>query len=117
MHQSSVENATYRDSIPQMQSTVQVLQSSDDSTRFGPWTTKLKDTFSPLWQDFKMCYNNRFLLKWCIWWAIATCGNFQVGNYIQNLWEHIAPSQGNPNAEIYNGAVEAAATLLGKSFI
>ena len=71
------------------------------------------NNFGPIWLDFKNCYGNRKLLKWSIWWAIATCGYFQVGNYIQNLWEYIHPSADHPNQAIYNGAVEAGATLLG----
>ncbi|XP_045584777.2 thiamine transporter 2 [Procambarus clarkii] len=63
-----------------------------------------------IWDDFKSAYSNKYLLKWSIWWAFATCGNFQVGNYIQPLWESIAPM--NDNENLYNGAVEAAQTLL-----
>jgi len=33
-----------------------------------------------------------------------------VGNYIQALWEEIKPFE---DGDIYNGAVEAATTLLG----
>ncbi|XP_069952696.1 thiamine transporter 1 isoform X3 [Cherax quadricarinatus] len=63
-----------------------------------------------IWNDFKSAYSNKYLLKWSIWWAFATCGNFQVGNYIQPLWESIAPMDENEN--LYNGAVEASQTLL-----
>ena len=41
------------------------------------------------------------------------CGNFQVGNYIQPLWETISPVGEAGEAHIYNGAVEAATTLAG----
>lgn len=51
------------------------------------------------------------MLKWSIWWAFATCINFQVGNYIQPLWESILPFQSNET--LYNGAVEATSTFLG----
>ena len=40
------------------------------------------------------------------------CGNLQVGNYIQPLWETIAPVEENQHS-IYNGAVEAVTTLVG----
>lgn len=56
-------------------------------------------------------YTNRTVLKWSIWWAIATCGNFQVGNYIQNLYEVIKPNR--TNAETFNGGVDAVSTFLG----
>ncbi|KFQ23696.1 Thiamine transporter 1, partial [Merops nubicus] len=63
-----------------------------------------------LWQDFLQCYSSRTMLCWSVWWALSTCGYFQVINYVQGLWERVLPS---PSPEIYNGAVEAASTLLG----
>ncbi|XP_063967276.1 thiamine transporter 2-like [Lytechinus pictus] len=67
-----------------------------------------------LWTDFKNCYSNRQLLEWSLWWAFATCGNLQIGNYIQNLWDIIFTKSGNHSSEnVYNGAVEALSTLLG----
>lgn len=66
-----------------------------------------------MWGDFKEAYTNKYLVKWSVWWAFATCGNFQVGNYIQPLWESVAPVGGEDH--LYNGAVEAAQTLLSES--
>ncbi|XP_077988016.1 thiamine transporter 2-like [Glandiceps talaboti] len=74
--------------------------------------TKCCESFSGLWTDFKTCYSSSHLLKWSIWWAFATCGNFLVGNYVQTLWESIQPSE-KDDTNVYNGAVEAAATLAG----
>ena len=37
------------------------------------------------------------------------CGYFQVLNYIQPLWETVAPAE---TSTIYNGAVEASHTFL-----
>lgn len=74
-------------------------------------TANIEETFQLLWRDFINSYSNLYLLKWSVWWAFATCGNFQVGNYIQNLWDVISPSRENP--KLYNGAVEAASTLTG----
>ncbi|KAF7219144.1 thiamine transporter 1 [Nothobranchius furzeri] len=62
-----------------------------------------------LWRDFQQCYSSRQLLYWSLWWAMATCGYNQTGNYVQVLWEHVQPSQ---NFSIYNGGVEAASNLL-----
>lgn len=64
-----------------------------------------------LWRDFLQCYSSRTMLCWSVWWALSTCGYFQVINYAQGLWEMVLPSH---SADIYNGAVEAASTLLGK---
>uniref|UniRef100_A0A8C3YK56 Solute carrier family 19 member 2 n=1 Tax=Catagonus wagneri TaxID=51154 RepID=A0A8C3YK56_9CETA len=63
-----------------------------------------------LWNDFLICYSSRTLLCWSVWWALSTCGYFQVVNYAQGLWEQVMPSR---HASIYNGAVEAVSTLLG----
>uniref|UniRef100_A0A8C2U520 Thiamine transporter 1 n=1 Tax=Coturnix japonica TaxID=93934 RepID=A0A8C2U520_COTJA len=63
-----------------------------------------------LWQDFLQCYSSRTMLCWSVWWALSTCGYFQVINYAQGLWEMVLPSH---STEIYNGGVEAASTLLG----
>ncbi|XP_030679863.1 thiamine transporter 1 isoform X2 [Nomascus leucogenys] len=62
-----------------------------------------------LWNDFLMCYSSRPLLCWSVWWALSTCGYFQVVNYTQGLWEKVMPSR---YAAIYNGGVEAVSTLL-----
>uniref|UniRef100_A0A452HKC0 Uncharacterized protein n=2 Tax=Gopherus TaxID=38771 RepID=A0A452HKC0_9SAUR len=62
-----------------------------------------------LCKDLKECYCTKKLLYWSLWWALATAGYNQIVNYIQVLWDDRAPSQ---NYEIYNGAVEAAATFL-----
>ncbi|XP_025066696.1 thiamine transporter 1 isoform X2 [Alligator sinensis] len=63
-----------------------------------------------LWRDFLQCYSSRPMLCWSVWWALSTCGYFQVINYTQGLWEMVLPAQ---NSEIYNGGVEAVSTLLG----
>uniref|UniRef100_H2ZIX5 Uncharacterized protein n=1 Tax=Ciona savignyi TaxID=51511 RepID=H2ZIX5_CIOSA len=63
-----------------------------------------------LWKDMKNCYMNPVLLRWSMWWALSTCGWLLVVNYAQNLWETIHSSA---EGEVYNGAVEATATVLG----
>ncbi|XP_040842731.1 thiamine transporter 1 isoform X3 [Ochotona curzoniae] len=63
-----------------------------------------------LWNDFLVCYSSRPLLCWSVWWALSTCGYFQVVNYTQGLWEKVVSSR---HAAIYNGGVEAVSTLLG----
>ena len=55
-----------------------------------------------------------------IWTSIIELNNFidnmvQVGNYIQPLWETIEPVNPGGQVNIYNGAVEAATTLTGKT--
>ncbi|XP_075710021.1 thiamine transporter 1 [Rhinoderma darwinii] len=80
----------------------------------GQFTEKksvaLQTVFRTLWKDFLHCYSSRTLLCWSVWWALSTCGYFQVVNYSQGLWEKVAPSS---HSDIYNGSVEAVSTLLG----
>lgn len=72
-------------------------------------SSSIKSVYRLLWLDFKAAYSTAYTLKWSLWWAFAMCGYFQVLNYIQPLWEEVAPSG---TTSIYNGAVEAAHTLL-----
>lgn len=65
-------------------------------------------------RDFVGAFKDKYVLKWSVWWALGMCGNFQVGNYVQPLWETIAPV--NEDNHIYNGAVEASTTLLSKNW-
>ncbi|XP_045157086.2 thiamine transporter 2-like [Mercenaria mercenaria] len=72
------------------------------------------DGFVFMWTEVKDVYRSRVVLVWSVWWAIASCGNFQVLNYVQNLWAVIS-AQDSPGKQedVYNGAVEATSTLLG----
>ena len=81
-----------------------------DSTNRTPCFTSWKRSMNSLWHDFKLCYSNKELLRWSLWWAFATCGEFQVENYVQNLWDVIYPSH---NHKIYNGGVTAVSHLMG----
>ncbi|KAM9614197.1 thiamine transporter 2-like [Morphnus guianensis] len=63
-------------------------------------------------KDLRDCYSSRKLLYWSLWWALATAGFNQVLNYIQVLWDFRAPSH---SSAVYNGAVEAIATILGSA--
>ena len=73
---------------------------------FSSWKT----TMYTMFQDFKLCYSDKQLLRWSLWWAFATCGEFQVENFVQNLWDIIYPSRKH---KIYNGAVTAISHLTG----
>uniref|UniRef100_A0A914PI15 Thiamine transporter 2 n=1 Tax=Panagrolaimus davidi TaxID=227884 RepID=A0A914PI15_9BILA len=45
------------------------------------------------------------VLKWSFWWAMATCGELQIGNYTQTLWGQLQDSSGK---DTLNGFIEAA---------
>jgi thiamine transporter 2/3 len=76
---------------------------------FNSWSLSLQ----LMWHDFKECYSKRELLKWSLWWAFGTCGEFQVENYVQNLWDVIYSS--HEHKKIYNGGVTALSHLFGAS--
>ncbi|CAD5207731.1 unnamed protein product [Bursaphelenchus okinawaensis] len=56
----------------------------------------------------KYICSNPTVLTWSIWWAFASCGAFQVANYIQSLW---VPMQ-KEGQFVANGVVECLNTLL-----
>ena len=45
-----------------------------------------------LWKEPIHSYSSLYIIKWSFWVIISTCINYQVGNYIQPLWEEIMPS-------------------------
>lgn len=87
------------------------MQISRSSKAESP-SSGLVEVLRMLFDDFLQCYRCRPLLAWSLWWALATCGYYQVINYTQVLWEKIRPSQ---VYEIYNGYVESLSTLLGEA--
>ncbi|XP_050771377.1 thiamine transporter 1 [Gymnogyps californianus] len=86
------------------------LNGEGDSTEKQEQKVDIIKVLKDLWHDFLQCYSSQTMLCWSVWWALSTCGYFQVINYAQGLWEMVLPSH---SMEIYNGAVEAASTLLG----
>uniref|UniRef100_UPI00398E9EB9 reduced folate transporter isoform X2 n=1 Tax=Pristiophorus japonicus TaxID=55135 RepID=UPI00398E9EB9 len=51
------------------------------------------------------------LKLWSLWWVFNSTGYYLVVYYVQILWDNISPSR--ENRGVYNGGVDAAATLLG----
>lgn len=39
---------------------------------------RVKRAYSILWIDFTRAYSNSYVLKWSVWWAIASAGYYQV---------------------------------------
>lgn len=99
-----VENSKNKEPLSS-QDVSQTTRSFDAGSHSG-----LVEVLRMLLNDFVQCYRQRPLLAWSLWWALATCGYFQIINYAQVLWENVHPSQAY---EIYNGYVETLSTLLG----
>ncbi|KAK6054024.1 hypothetical protein COOONC_08467 [Cooperia oncophora] len=49
------------------------------------------------------------MLKWSLWWALASCGYFQVGNYVQTLWGTLIKPD---SSDVFNGLTEALCPLV-----
>ena len=76
-------------------------------TRCMAGFSKFKQFMVNMGRGFCQIYSQRNLLRWSLWWAFATCGEFQVGNFVQNLWEEIDEDKD------LNGYAQATATLAG----
>ncbi|KAF2896484.1 hypothetical protein ILUMI_09687 [Ignelater luminosus] len=71
---------------------------------------KYQNAFDLMKKHFLESFTNRYVAKWSIWWALATCGFIQVQTYMQPLWSEIHT---DPNSSLHNGTVEALLTLVG----
>ncbi|XP_066285514.1 thiamine transporter 2-like [Branchiostoma lanceolatum] len=107
----AADNRTHQPTPSQPQALDSSLVTSEVNTTGSGKDNIVVSTLLNLWTDFRLCYGSRHLLLWSLWWSLATCGSFQVGNYVQNLWDAISPAA--RDGQVWNGAIEAAATLLG----
>ena len=57
------------------------------------------EVVSFLWQQACQSYSSLYIIKWSFWVIISTCINYQVGNYIQPLWEEITPSTNSSGSD------------------
>uniref|UniRef100_A0A1B6LXI6 Major facilitator superfamily (MFS) profile domain-containing protein n=1 Tax=Graphocephala atropunctata TaxID=36148 RepID=A0A1B6LXI6_9HEMI len=62
--------------------------------------------------DLKTAFTNVYVLKWAVWWALATCCYYMVSAYCQVLWQ-VVREEAHATDIQYNGAVETVFTLLG----
>ncbi|XP_066548507.1 thiamine transporter 2-like isoform X1 [Amia ocellicauda] len=107
-HQSSTNNIeVLQDSSSVSGSVSDGFTISDARKRDGNIFLKV------LWKlltDCKECFSSAQLISFSLWWAMGTCGYYQVASYVQILWSHKEPSK---NFTAYNGGVDAVATLAG----
>ncbi|GAB1864141.1 Thiamine transporter 2 [Camponotus japonicus] len=78
-----------------------------------PLLRKIKNAYALLWKHFLQAYIDYRVVKWSIWWALATCGYLQIISYIQLLWQD-AVEKGDM---IYNGAVDFLYALIGAGIV
>ncbi|XP_055716077.1 thiamine transporter 1-like [Phlebotomus papatasi] len=70
---------------------------------------KRKNAAILIWRQFRRAYTNRKVLIGSFWFIFGMCGYLQFISYVQILWTAINVDK----EEIWNGAVEAAMTILG----
>ncbi|KAH8248269.1 hypothetical protein KR038_009876 [Drosophila bunnanda] len=65
-----------------------------------------------LWSHFHNSYTNSLVVQWSLWYAISLAGFLQVSTYMQVVWKSFE----NEPTILWNGAVDAALTLLSAVF-
>uniref|UniRef100_A0A7E4VBB4 Reduced folate carrier n=1 Tax=Panagrellus redivivus TaxID=6233 RepID=A0A7E4VBB4_PANRE len=60
--------------------------------------------------NFVNYYSKMTILKWSLWWAMATCGELQIESYAQTLFGQLQDANGDNN---FNGFIEAAWPFFG----
>lgn len=100
----TVAKARYQTEVAEETTEIQVISAEE----IEPKPKKLS-----YWEDIKekvsIFKNNKTVLLWSLWWALASAGNYQMGNYSQTLWAELQ-SEGQ---FVGNGMVECVNTLLG----
>ena len=59
--------------------------------------------------NFMSSFRQGSVFRWSLWWSLGMAGNYQVGNFIQPLWQTLQHEEN----ETWNGAVEATSTFIG----
>ncbi len=73
------------------------------------WTNSV---FIQMLKELKHLVKVPSLRLWSLWWVFNSAGYYLVLFYVHILWNKVYPA--TENKHVYNGAVEAASTLLGK---
>lgn len=91
--------------LPSAQKSIYFHRDSTDNL----FKSNYKSAFVLMKQHFLDSFSAMYVIKWSLWWALATAGFLQVQSYMQPLWSVIISDKN----ELQNGAVEAALTLVG----
>lgn len=96
--------------LPSVKRTIYFHQTQNQRP-FTP--TKFRNAFVLMRKHLSDFAKNKYILKWAVFWALSTAGFLQVQIYMQPLWTQIGQESDEGDYEVYNGAVEGVATLLG----
>ena len=75
------------------------LDKNADSRKITNHRQSFAAVVSFLWHEALQSYSSLYIIKWSFWVIISTCINYQVGNYIQPLWEEIMPSTNSSGSD------------------
>lgn len=85
------------------------MEGSNDDEIEPTSKNRTKGALNLIWKHFKTSYQNKTVVLWSAYYAIALCFYIQIAAYIQVLWIEVNYTE----ESIYNGYVDALATLLG----
>lgn len=91
--------------LPSVEKSVYFHRESSDNL----FKSNYKSAFVLMRRHFADSFSAFYVVKWSLWWALATAGFLQVQSYMQPLWSVIVSDK----EQLQNGAVEAALTLVG----
>ncbi|KAJ8403429.1 hypothetical protein AAFF_G00352010 [Aldrovandia affinis] len=74
-------------------------------------TSWRKSVFFQMLKELRTVVKVPSLRLWSLWWVFNSTGYYLVLFYVHILWDKVFPV--TENNSVYNGAVEAASTLLG----
>ncbi|KAI4464901.1 folate transporter [Holotrichia oblita] len=93
--------------LPSVQKSIYFHQ-TEDNQQEPTSTLDFKKAFSIMGKHFVDSYSDKYVLRWSIWWVLATAGYLQVQTYIQALWHELGNYEPG-----YNGLVMTALTIFG----
>ncbi|KAH8374644.1 hypothetical protein KR200_002395 [Drosophila serrata] len=77
-----------------------------------PIPNKSVQALQLLWSHFQNAYTNPLVVQWSLWYAMSLAGFLQISTYMQVVWKSFE----NEPTILWNGAVDAALTLLSAVF-
>ncbi|KAH8295106.1 hypothetical protein KR018_007213 [Drosophila ironensis] len=75
-------------------------------------TKKVSQALELIWWHFRSAYTNPLVVQWSLWYAVNYAGYQQITTYMQVAWNSF---EDKPTV-VWNGAVDAALTLLSAVF-
>ena len=65
------------------------VEEAHETEQHNDSVDKVDTGFAKILSDLRSAYAQSYIVKWSVWVAFSTSAYYQVGNYIQPLWETI----------------------------